>query len=161
MSKYFKQKWSQNFINFIGLPRPYLKVDYKYRFKGQSDLKDNFFLHPEVPVPWQSMPNINRRNAFFNVIDRNEEKVISEKRCPYCGNIFLDNEKCIRWTSPDKTPSKDSTRIFSDVSPLHIECMEQARIFCPHMRKTSDGEFEIDIYIILRDKFLKQINTSS
>ena len=39
--------------------------------------------------------------------------------------------------------------------PLHIECMRQARIFCPHMKKTTEDEFEYGDFITLKNNGLR------
>jgi hypothetical protein len=141
MSKYFKDEyaWSENNKNSLGLPRPYAITDPKfYKFF------DKFYLHKKIPIPWQSVPRMKDRPIDLFV--ENENLVYKESRCAYCGMIFNNDEYCIRWISQDRTPTQIGPRVFSDSHPFHIECMKQARIFCPHMRKTNDNEFEHGLY---------------
>jgi hypothetical protein len=45
----------------------------------------------------------------------------------------------------------------SDSHPFHFECMKQARMFCPHMKKTKDSEFETGKYSELREKCMQEL----
>ena len=49
------------------------------------------------------------------------------------------------------------SRVFSDSYPHHLECMKQARIFCPFMRTLIDKNFETGEYDILRSNHFKHI----
>ena len=50
--------------------------------------------------------------------------------------------------------TKKGPNVFSDNYPFHIECMKQARIFCPRMRQTENSEFEYGRYQDLKENFL-------
>jgi hypothetical protein len=91
----------------------------------------------------------------FLLNQENEKLVYLEGRCGYCGIKFIDNDECSRWIIVDPTQN-DSTgpRVFSDTHPLHIECMKQARVFCPFMRQRENDEFEHGIYKDLRQNFI-------
>lgn len=135
----FLVEWSQETKKTIGLPRPFAK--YK---KGVG----RFNLPLKTPIPWQSEPDLSM--GGIRLIKENEEKVYAGNLCAYCGVDFLKNEKVIRWTTLDKPLSKDGDRVFSDLHPFHLECMRQARIFCPHMKTTTDDEFELGTFEELR-----------
>lgn len=150
MSKYFKKWffWSNKTKDFEGLPRPYFNTDNTYRYKDNL-----FYLHPKIPVPWQSQPIFNEFKTIFNVLENNEKKVYIENKCSFCGISFNDEEVCIRWvgTESEFMPNDfQGPRVFSDTHPLHDECMRQARIFCPYMRSRPEKEFEVGPYKFLR-----------
>ncbi len=164
MSKYFKKNhiWSEDLANFKGLPRPYINVPeifHKKIKKVKSDggifstdllnLKNDFYLHPKIPIPWQSKPVLDEQGTVFNVIKENEKSIYKEKLCGYCG-ISLDiKEECVRWKPQftiEETNDENGPRVFSDGHPMHLECMRQARIFCPYMRLRQDNEFEYGTY---------------
>jgi hypothetical protein len=155
MSKYFKNNliWSEQTKDLLGLPRPYVKTPIKAIFK-----KGVFFLHQRIPMPWQTKPNFRTRP--ISLIKENESKVYKESLCSYCGIKFIDTDFVVRWTATDVIPTENGPRVKSDIHPHHIECMKQARIFCPYMRKTQDSEFEFGLYSDLRnnvDFYLKSI----
>jgi hypothetical protein len=145
MSKYFKDEfiYNEESKKSIGLPRPYVDVD-------ESLYKKNnvFHLHKRVPIPWQSEPA--GLDNFLNIIHENEDKIYSMNLCPYCGKQFLPDEESIRWISKKRIPKHNGPSVFSDSHPFHIECMKQARIFCPFMRNTKDKEFEIGLFYKLK-----------
>jgi hypothetical protein len=142
MSKYFKDNLSWNSLskNIIGIPRPFFKV-----LKSEQYKNGKFHLHPKIPIPWQSEPHFKDGRAF-NIIYENEEKVYPHNICPYCGKTFLPIEESTRWTGSKKKPTKDGPSILSDSFPFHIECMKQARIFCPFMRQVPEEQFEYGTY---------------
>jgi hypothetical protein len=149
MSKYFLKNliWNENTKNTTGLPRPYTDVPKSFwRLKNKS-----FYLHKKIPIPWQSIPIFDKKMTVLNVIQENEKKIYEENLCPYCGVVINSNEISIRWKEHKGIPNNLGPRVFSDLHPFHIECMEQARIFCPFMRKTKDSEFEYGEYVILRN----------
>jgi hypothetical protein len=139
MKNIFKVLWSETTKDFIGLPRPYVTTDPKF-----GKLGDLIYLTKKIPIPWQSKPNMNDRP--IDLIPENEESVYKNKLCPYCGIKFNDSQEAIRWQSNDAIPTEIGPRVFSDSYPFHIECMKQARTFCPHMRNTKDFEFENGVY---------------
>jgi hypothetical protein len=143
----FIVEWSENVKNFKGLPRPFARY--------KKDNLNVFNLARKTPIPWQSKPN--SRMSGISLIPENENMVYISNICAYCGIFFLNNEKTIRWTTLDTPLSKDGNRVFSDVHPFHLECMEQARTFCPHMKKTTDDEFETGTYSKLRSNADEQI----
>lgn len=164
MSKYFKdsEEWSITNSNKTGLPRPFFITPKKFYKKIKKDhniknfsstdllnLKNDFYLHPKIPIPWQSKPIFSEDWTVFNVISENEKKVFKEKLCGYCGIKLENNEQYIRWKpifTIEETNDENGPRVFSDGHPMHIECMNQARIFCPYMRLRQDDEFEYGTY---------------
>jgi hypothetical protein len=155
MSKYFDDadEWEPESKEHTGLPRPYKEVE-------PSLFAHKFSIKPKVPIPWQSYPIFSTRGAI-EVIKENEARVFSEDLCAYCGLKIKDNETVIRWKSEDDLSGKylydpkKNTRVASDIHPFHLECMEQARTFCPFMHKTLDEEFETGLYSDLKIKALK------
>jgi hypothetical protein len=152
MSKYFLDNylWSENTKNNVGLPRPYAVTDPKF-----YKIINKFYLHKKIPIPWQSAPLMTDRP--IQLIVENEDKVFNESLCPYCGVGFDKNEYVCRWTSSDSTPTSIGPRVYSDSHPFHINCMKQARVFCPFMRKTKDNEFEYGKYDILKSNAIKHL----
>jgi hypothetical protein len=162
MRKYFKPGffWNKETKDSVGLPRPAFKVPEKFRFfkNHRLPLKNDFFIHKLVPVPWQSKPIFNENKQAFSVIEENEKLVYINKVCAYCAVKFLDNDKCTRWVGADLLESpndRQGPRVFSDTYPFHIECMEQAKIFCPFMRFREDQEFEYGKFIDLEKKAIE------
>lgn len=118
-----------------------------------------FRIAKKIPVPWQSMPYLKERGVF-KIVYENENKVISNNLCGYCGIKILDKENVVRWTNKDFlviNGKVEEPRVASDIMPMHIECMKQARKFCPHMIKTKDHEFEYGLFIDLKNNALKDI----
>ena len=142
-------EWSDSFKDFAGLPRPFSKVLKKYRIKHS--------LAPKVPIPWQS-ENKSGEN-FLKVIQENEDVVYYKNLCSYCG-IKIDNEENVtRWKNPDISKIRhDGNFVLSDIHPLHLECMKQARVYCPGMRKKDEKEFEYGKYIDLKKHAEKERN---
>jgi hypothetical protein len=147
MTLKFLIEWSETNKNFKGLPRPFAK--YGNGFPNPKKLAS------KTPIPWQSAPDIE--HGFIDLEKENEKKVWSENLCAFCGLGFKETEQSIRWTTINKPLSKDGDRVFSDLHPFHIECMRQARIFCPHMKTTTDDEFEIGPYSQMRANAHAQI----
>ena len=50
----------------------------------------------------------------------------------------------MRASAEFKVENKDI--VLSDSHPFHLECMRQARIYCPHMVNTTDNEYIIGEY---------------
>ena len=140
-------EWSEDNEELSGLPRPYAKFG--------NGLPNPFNFPPKTPIPWQSMPNLAMGILGLNI--ENEKKVWKESLCPYCGLGFEPEETSIRWTTIDKPITLDGSRVFSDLHPLHMECMRQARIFCPHMKTTKDTEFEIGPFNRLKEAAKQQL----
>jgi len=135
-------EWSDSFKDFAGLPRPFSKVLKKHRINNKLSAK--------VPIPWQSKAK-NDEGSFLRLIQENEDVVYYKNLCSYCG-IKIDNEESvIRWKNPDISKIKhDGNFVLSDIHPLHLECMRQARVYCPGMRKKDEKEFEYGKYIDLK-----------
>jgi hypothetical protein len=142
----FLQEWSTAFKEFVGLPRPFAK--YK---KGIG----RFNLPSRTPIPWQSIPDVSM--GGIRLFQRHEDSVYIKNLCAYCGVAFSPIEQVIRWTTLDKPLSKNGDRVFSDLHPFHLECMRQTRTFCPHMKNTTDDEFETGTYSELRSNADEQI----
>jgi thioredoxin 1 len=135
-------EWNDSFKDFAGLPRPFSKVLKKHRI--------NTKLSAKVPIPWQSKAK-NNEGTFLRLIQENEDVVYYKNLCSYCG-IKIDNEEDVtRWKNPDISKiTYDGHFILSDIHPLHLECMRQARVYCPGMRKKNEKEFEYGKYIDLK-----------
>lgn len=141
-------EWSNSFKNFIGLPRPFSKVLQKHRINSK--------LAAKVPVPWQSAAE-NNDMMFLKIIQENEDIVYYKNLCSYCGIKINDEEDVIRWKNPHLSKIQpDGNFVFSDIHPLHLECMKQTRIYCPGMRKRIDEEFEYGIYLDLKKNAEKE-----
>jgi hypothetical protein len=151
--------WSEESGKFKGLPRPYLKVPEHLLKNNPKTFNSNFktYLHKIIPVPWQSIPSIDY-NVIFSVNVDHEKEVMPKGLCGFCGLDFDGEDDCIIWITQDLKPSNNGPRVFSDSLPHHLECMNQARIFCPFMRTLNDEDFEIGKYKILKKKAEEKIN---
>ena len=137
-------EWNESHRNFVGLPRPFSKV--KKTHRKMSKLAD------KVPVPWQSAA-INNINGFLRVIQENEDIVYYKNLCSYCGIKINDDQNVVRWKNPNTDKIKsDGNFVFSDIHPLHLECMKETRTYCPGMRKRKEKEFEYGNYSNLKVK---------
>ena len=150
-------KWSIDLKNYVGLPRPHVQLNENQRLQllePKLKLKTKIYLHKRIPVPWQSMP-VFESGQPFNLNIENERRVYPEGLCGYCGVKLKDEENCSRWTIFDPRQSDSvGPRVFSDTHPLHMECMKQARVFCPFMRQRENSEFEYGTYKELRQNFI-------
>jgi hypothetical protein len=157
VSKYFNhaKQWSEQNINIVGLPRPFeiIPKNFKPVPSNTLKLKNGFYLHPTIPIPWQSKPVWTEQGGVFNVIEEHEKIIYSENLCGYCGILIEEKEKCLRWLGSDSPyipNDKQGPRVFSDTHPLHVDCMKQARIFCPYMRERPNEEFESGSFNVLK-----------
>jgi hypothetical protein len=145
-NKYFAgaSEWQENDVHTTGLPRPW----------ATPKRKD---LAKKVPIPWQSEDRFESLGHLG--LNQNNENVVYEKDlCSYCGIKIKNKEISIRWiNAPLAFTSKEGPKVFSDFHPLHLECMEQARIFCPHMRKLENSEFEIGKYKELKQNAINDV----
>ena len=173
MKKYYLDNfiWNKETSEIRGLPRPYVKVNKLYYFLKPVGFKNKFkrYLHTVVPIPWQSIPLFDNFGALLDVNVDHESEVVKNGLCAYCGIKFKEKEICIRWTTQNFMPTIDGksnnldkdifsrSRVFSDSYPHHLECMKQARIFCPFMRTLIDKNFETGEYDILKDNHFKHI----
>jgi hypothetical protein len=165
MQEYYKKDlvWSQENSEITGLPRPYAITPDRLHFRKPLNFSNNFkrYLHKIVPIPWQSVPLfINGNYGLLSINIEHEKKVITHNLCGYCGNGFNDKDLCSRWISNTKKLSEDgvdSFRVYSDVYPLHLECMKQARRFCPFMRTLSEADFEFSEHSILLKKIKEEL----
>lgn len=145
--------WEENDKNTTGLPRPFVSLT--QNFIKSLPCK----IAKKIPVPWQSLPYI-KDSGVFKIIYENEEIVIKNNLCGYCGIKINDSEIVVRWKDTNFTVIENRVsepRVASDIMPLHIECMTQARKFCPHMIKTKDEEFEYGDFLTLKQNGLKSI----
>jgi hypothetical protein len=145
-NKYFSKakKWNESDINTTGLPRPF----------ATPVRKD---LAKKVPIPWQSEDRFESL-GHLGLNQKNEDSVYKKDLCSYCGIEIKNNEIVIRWiNAPLAFTSKEGPKVFSDFHPLHLECMKQARIFCPHMRKLEDLDFETGIYKELKQNAINDV----
>ena len=137
-------EWSSFTRNYLGLPRPFSKVSENYRIKLKLGAK--------VPIPWQSAAK-NEGETFLRIVQENEDIVYYKNLCSYCGIKINDNENVVKWNNPNMNKiTHDSNFVFSDIHPLHLECMKQTRIYCPGMRERIEEEFEYDLYSNLKKK---------
>lgn len=150
---YYKKDfmWNSENANVKGLPRPHFITPESFHYKETQNFKNPFrrYLHKIIPIPWQSLPKFEFPTGL-NLILENEKKVISDSLCAYCGIQFNDDSLAIRWITQNLSPEENGARVRSDSYPFHLECMKQARIFCPFMRTLSDKDFEIEKYKKLR-----------
>ena len=151
-------EWKDHLKNQLGLPRPYFKIDKEF-IKSTS-----INVSRVIPVPWQSYPIFNKETKqAFRIIEDNELEVYAKNKCVYCGIAIDDIDLAIRWVGYEKIidikdkPGKDGPRIYSDFSPLHIECMKQTRIFCPFMKKLDESVFEYGYYKDLKNNAINYI----
>jgi thioredoxin 1 len=141
-------EWDESFKNFVGLPRPFSKVLKKHRINSKLSAK--------VPIPWQSRAK-NDDDGFLRLIQENEDSVYYKNLCSYCGIKISDNENVTRWKSGSLNEVRHGGQfVFSDIHPLHLQCMEQARIYCPGMRKRDEKEFEYGSYLELKKNSEKE-----
>lgn len=157
MNKYFigSHEWTEKDKNFKGLPRPFKNFD-KNIYKNIKST-----LAKKIPIPWQSEPVFEDFNniSVFSVILKNESMVYLKSLCSYCGIKINKNEICVRWNASDlKIPKEINERVKSDYHPLHLECMKQARIFCPFMKKINEEEFVYGPYEKLKKESKNFIN---
>jgi hypothetical protein len=165
MEKYYKKDftWSDENSEVTGLPRPYVVTPERLHFAQPLNFSNKFkkYLHKIVPMPWQSIPLfINEGAGLLSVHIDHEEMVVTDNLCGYCGNGFSNEELCCRWISNNRYISKDGLggpRVYSDVYPLHLECMKQARKFCPFMRTLSEKDFEFSEHNILLKKIQEEL----
>jgi hypothetical protein len=145
-NKYFygANRWQENDVETVGLPRPW----------ATSKRKD---LAKKFPIPWQSEDRFESL-GHLGLNQKNEDIVYEKDLCSYCGVKIKKEEITIRWiNAPLEFTSKEGPKVFSDFHPLHLECMEQARIFCPHMRKLEDQEFETGKYKELKQNAINDL----
>jgi hypothetical protein len=136
---YFKNswQWKEEDVNTVGLPRPFAFPNRKGMAK-------------KVPIPWQSEDRFESK-GHLGLNQINEDLIFENCLCGYCGIKINNNEITQRWiTAPLEFTTREGPKVFSDFHPLHLKCMEEARIFCPHMRKLQDSHFEIGKYKELR-----------
>jgi hypothetical protein len=135
---YNSEEWSESSIKKTGLPRPYLVVPKKYYFKNNKR-----YLAKKIPIPYQSTPG---ENTPIDLNIENEEYVVSNDLCSYCGLSIDKDSDSIRWMIEKEKDVDNDSKDFvpSDFRPFHIECMRQARIYCPFMRTLKDSDFEIE-----------------
>jgi hypothetical protein len=137
-------QWSGDTASNRGLPRPYSKVSRSFRKAPEflSYPKDVLYLHPKVPVPYQTIPIFVDKKLMALSKER-EIEVVDNKLCPFCGIAIGDEEEASRWTTKtdNQTLIDLEVRVPSDNMPLHKECMEQTRVFCPFMRRTEESEY--------------------
>lgn len=148
-NKYFDgaHKWQEEDVNTIGLPRPF----------ATPTRKD---LAKKVPIPWQSEDRFESLNHLGLNLN-NEDKVYIENLCPYCGVKIEEEEIVTRWFTCELVlVNRDHRWVYSDLHPFHIECMKEGRIFCPHMRKLKDEDFETGTYKQLKINAIKDVEES-
>jgi hypothetical protein len=128
--------WSNNLSKHKGLPRPEWYGNKKFYFKDGKRL-----LPKKFPVPYQSMPGDEDFVLKLNI--ENEKEVFSNDLCGFCGIKIEEEDLSIRWMV-EKTEIKEKRDLVpSDFCPQHLECMKQARTYCPFMKTLKDYDFEI------------------
>ena len=163
MSKYFREDlpWTEDTASKRGLPRPFVNVPLHLQ-KALSNLpiKKGFYLHPKVPMQFTARPRLTDR--LTDLIVDNEQAVVRDELCGYCGEGFTPEQVCTIWKRYDVIPHMEGPvgpRVFSDHYPFHLECMDQALIFCPYMRTvTTTEEFETGKHsdLILKSRAYKE-----
>ena len=144
--KYFinSNLWQESDLDTVGLPRPFAIPNIKNLAK-------------KVPIPWQSEDRFESL-GHLGLNQKNEDLVYKKNLCSYCGIKIKNNEITIRWISaPLGLTTKEGPKVFSDFHPLHLECMKQARIFCPHMRKLQDLDFKTGEYEKLKQDAINDV----
>lgn len=133
------KEWSLEDIKKPGLPRPFFTIPKTYYFKNKKR-----YLAKKIPIPYQSTPG---ENEPIRLNIENEKYVVSNDLCPYCALSIDENSESIRWMIEKEKDIANKTRDFvpSDFRPFHLECMKQARIYCPFMRTLKDSSFDIQI----------------
>lgn len=144
-----KQSWINLFKNYCSYNRPIVVVPSNFQTKSK--------IYKQFPVPWQSVPVFGPDGGVFNVIKENESLVYDNNLCGYCGIEISKNDNVVRWNKIDEKPTHIGPRVFSDYLPLHIKCMKNARIFCPHMRLRPESEFEYGPFYILKNKVIEDL----
>jgi hypothetical protein len=147
-------EWSLKDIKKTGLPRPFFVVPEIYYFKNNKR-----YLAKKIPIPYQSTPG---ENEPIRLNIENEEYVVANDLCSYCATSIEKDSYSIRWMIEKEKKIKDKSRDFvpSDFSPFHIECMKQARIYCPFMRTLDDSSFDIkkqELNLELAKKYIKEL----
>lgn len=145
--------WEDKDKNTTGKNRPFVELDDDFI----KSLK--FRIAKKIPVPWQSMPYL-KDGGVFKIIYDNENLVVKNNLCGYCGIAILDDELVVRWTNKNFLVINENIqepRVTSDIMPMHKECMKIARVFCPHMIKTSEDEYEYGLFKDLKNNALKDI----
>jgi hypothetical protein len=150
------EKWSLKHIKKTGLPRPHWILNEKYFLKNGKR-----YLSKIIPIPYQSTPS---KHHPIRLEIENEKYVVENDLCPYCGLSINKEEDSIRWMiekEEDVKESSESSRdlVPSDFRPFHLDCMKQARIFCPFMRTLKDSDFDIqkqNINLKLAKKYFKE-----
>ena len=135
--------------NTTGLPRPWALT---------AGAKTNEQLAKKVPIPWQSVPNFKTLGVLgLNIV--NEKSVYENGLCPYCGIKLNDNETTQKWTPTlVELTTELNGKVFSDFYSFHLECMDQARMFCPFMKKLKDKNFKIGLHKDLKQEALSDVN---
>lgn len=144
--KYFdgSSKWEEKDVNTTGLPRPWAIPQRKNLAK-------------KVPIPWQSEDRFQSL-GHLGLNQKNEDLVYKNNLCSYCGIEIKNSEIVTRWiTAPLALTSREGPKVFSDFHPLHLECMKQARMFCPHMRKLQDSDFETGKFKELKQNAINDV----
>jgi hypothetical protein len=145
-NKYFNgaHKWQESDVDMTGLPRPF----------ATPIRKD---LAKKVPIPWQSEDRFESL-GHLGLNQNNEDLVYKNNLCSYCGIEIKNKETAIRWiNAPLESTSREGPKVFSDFHPLHLECMKQTRIFCPHMRGLQDLDFETGTYKKLKQNAINDV----
>jgi hypothetical protein len=145
-NKYFAgaSEWQESDVHKTGLPRPF----------ATPTRKD---LAKKVPIPWQSEDRFQSL-GHLGLNEKNEDLVYENNLCPYCGIKINDEETVVRWYTCNLIlVNKNDRWVYSDLHPFHLECMEQGRIFCPHMRGLQDLDFETGTYKKLKQNAINDV----
>jgi hypothetical protein len=134
--------WSEESLKTTGLPRPYVELSEEDRYSPNTE-KYGFekYLAKKLPMPWQTRP-VFQGPTKIRLIKENEEKVFKEGLCAYCAVKLNLKDPSVIWTYYQDNPIDDKNKVFSDFHPFHLECMKQARAFCPYMKQRPESEFK-------------------
>jgi hypothetical protein len=152
------RQWSYENSKKIGLPRPHANPPIEDQFTQNGERH----LAPRVPMPWQTEPDYRfdkKIGKFVLLIAEREKEIYVQDICGYCAVKFQPDDEAVIWTNYDKIISVNGARVYSDYHPFHLDCMEQTRIFCPHMRKTNDSEYKYGKYFELKIEILKYLES--
>jgi hypothetical protein len=153
-----EKEWTYKNSKQAGLPRPYAHPPLEDQFTFDSKR----FLAPRVPIPWQTAPDYtpNKQNhQFVSLIVEREKQVYKEELCAYCAVKFKPEDDAVIWINYDQPITVDGARVYSDYHPFHLECMNQTRLFFPHMKKTVDSEYKYGKYQELKAEVIATLDS--
>jgi hypothetical protein len=159
MNIFGDEEWTYENSKQEGLPRPYAHPPLQDQFTRDGERH----LAPRVPIPWQTSPDyrLNKKlGKFVLLIAEREREIYTKDICGYCAVKFEAEDDAVIWVNYDKPIAVNGVRVYSDYHPFHPECMEQTRMFCPHMKKTQDSEYKYGKYAELKEEAVAYLNAN-